>query len=235
VVQPRAQGRRRLKDGGSIVAWGDNQLGQCNVPAPNTNFVAIAGGGSHGLGLKADGSIVAWEWNEFGQCNVPPPNSGFVAVAAGHRHSLGLKDDGSIVAWGWDHHGQCNVPPPNTGFVAVAGGTWHSLGLIGETTAVFDESGTGAMRHSLSVVPNPFRSSTTIHYALPEPTPVRLTIHDVSGRRVRVLQGGSQDAGHWHVEWNGRDDLGETVATGLYLVRLESGAETRIGRVVLVP
>jgi hypothetical protein len=34
---------------GSIVGWGDNSLGQCNVPAPNTDFVAVASGGGHGL------------------------------------------------------------------------------------------------------------------------------------------------------------------------------------------
>jgi len=49
-----------LKDDGSIVAWGRNTFGQCNVPAPNTGFIAIAVGYAHSLGLKNDGSIVAW-------------------------------------------------------------------------------------------------------------------------------------------------------------------------------
>ncbi len=42
-----------LKADGSIVAWGANGDGQRNVPAPNTAFVAVAGGGQHSLGLKA--------------------------------------------------------------------------------------------------------------------------------------------------------------------------------------
>jgi hypothetical protein len=42
-----------LKADGSIVAWGSNDGGQCDVPEPNTGFVAIAGGGSHRLGIKA--------------------------------------------------------------------------------------------------------------------------------------------------------------------------------------
>jgi hypothetical protein len=73
------------------VAWGHNDYGQCNVPSPNTGFVAVAGGYEHSLGLKADGSIVAWGSNEYGQCNVPSPNTDFVAVAGGWYHSLGLK------------------------------------------------------------------------------------------------------------------------------------------------
>jgi hypothetical protein len=116
-----------------IVAWGYNGYAQCNVPAPNTDFVAVAAGWRHSLGLKADGSIVAWGDNTYAQCNVPSPNASFIAVAAGSTHSLGLKSEGSIVAWGRNNSGQCNVPSPNTSFVAVAGGgNWSnsfSLGL----------------------------------------------------------------------------------------------------------
>ncbi|HOB74995.1 MAG TPA: RCC1 domain-containing protein, partial [Phycisphaerae bacterium] len=76
------------------MAWGDNDYGQCNVPAPNSGFVVVAAGWFHSLGLKADGSIVAWGANWYGQCNVPAPNSGFVAVAAGGHHNLAIRGDG---------------------------------------------------------------------------------------------------------------------------------------------
>lgn len=76
----------------------------------NSNFVALAGGWSHSLGLKSGGSIAAWGSNEYGQCNVPEPNTDFVALAGGMDHSLGLKSDGSIVAWGDNSAGQCDVP-----------------------------------------------------------------------------------------------------------------------------
>jgi alpha-tubulin suppressor-like RCC1 family protein len=84
-----------LKSDGSIVAWGDNDLGQCSVPSPNTGFLAVAGGAYHSLGLKSDGSIVAWGRNDYGQCSVPSPNTGFLAVAAGYYHSLGVKRPGT--------------------------------------------------------------------------------------------------------------------------------------------
>jgi PKD repeat protein len=115
---------------GSIVAWGWNKYGQCNVPAPNSGFIAIAAGeGHHNLGLKVDGSVVAWGYNNHGQCNVPTPNSGFVAIAAGGGHSLGLKDDGSVVVWGQNNYGIYDVPAPNSDFIAIAAGQVHSLGL----------------------------------------------------------------------------------------------------------
>ena len=49
-----------LKADGTTVGWGSNTYGQCNVPSPNSGFVAIAAGSSYSLGLKANGSIVAW-------------------------------------------------------------------------------------------------------------------------------------------------------------------------------
>ncbi len=80
-----------LKSDGTIVAWGDNDYGQCDVPAPNADFVAVAAGWWHSLGLKSDGTIVAWGLNGYGQCNVPAPNADFVAIAGGGMWSLGLR------------------------------------------------------------------------------------------------------------------------------------------------
>jgi len=87
------------------------------VPWPNADFVAVAAGWNHTLGLWSDGAVVAWGWNYDGQCTVPSPNANFVAVAGGFAHSLGLKSDGTIVAWGWNDYGQCAVPSPNANFV----------------------------------------------------------------------------------------------------------------------
>ncbi|HVP12842.1 MAG TPA: M6 family metalloprotease domain-containing protein, partial [Phycisphaerae bacterium] len=130
----------------NIMAWGMNDSGQCDVPVPNGEFVAVAAGRGHTLGLRANGSIAAWGLNDHGQCNIPEPNTGFVAIAAGGWHSLGLKADGSLVAWGLNDHGQCDIPEPNTGFAAIAGGGYHSLGLKADGSitawgADTDESG----------------------------------------------------------------------------------------------
>ena len=70
------------------------------------DFIAVAGGGRHSLGLKSDGTVVAWGRNDESQCDVPAPNADFVAVAGGGGHSLGLRSDGTIVAWGYNSEGQ---------------------------------------------------------------------------------------------------------------------------------
>jgi len=121
---------------GPVTAWGDNGLGQCDVPADSMSFVAIAAGGQHALALAPDSSIVAWGDNSYGQCDVPSTGGDVVAVSAGWNHSLGLRADGSIVSWGSNSHGQCNVPAPNADFVSISAGALHSLGLKADGSIV---------------------------------------------------------------------------------------------------
>lgn len=127
---------------GPIVAWGRNVEGQCNVPPPNSDFIAVAGGRYHSLGLKANGTVEAWGGNYDadgiyrGQSNPPVPNRGFVAIAAGWYHNLGLRTDGSIVVWGDTSNGKGAVPVPNSNFDAIAAGCYYSLGLRGDGSIV---------------------------------------------------------------------------------------------------
>ena len=84
--------------------------------------------------------------------------------------------------------------------------------------------------------PNPFNASTTIAFDLPETLPVRLVVHDLLGRRVRVLHGGEAlAAGHHRSTWDGHDGEGGPVASGVYLYRLTAGADfTAAGRMALI-
>jgi len=123
-------------EAGSIVRLGPCANPHCNVPAPNSGFVAVATGNYHSMGLRSDGSIAAWGMCDVEQCDVPLPNSGFTAIAAGDSHSLALRPDGSIAAWGSNEMGQLNVPAPNTGFVAISAGLLHSLALRSDGSIV---------------------------------------------------------------------------------------------------
>jgi parallel beta-helix repeat protein len=71
--------------------------------------------------------------------------------------------------------------------------------------------------------PNPFNPSTTIAFDLPENVRVALRIYDVSGRLVRSLMGGEiVTAGRHKAVWNGRNDAGNSVASGVYYYRIET-------------
>jgi hypothetical protein len=71
--------------------------------------------------------------------------------------------------------------------------------------------------------PNPSAAGAEIRFALPRPADVELGIYDVTGALVRRLVQGAQPAGYRQVGWNGCDEFGRRVATGVYYCRFEAG------------
>jgi hypothetical protein len=82
--------------------------------------------------------------------------------------------------------------------------------------------------------PNPFNPSTTITFSLPESGKASLTVYDITGRKVRTLVSERMIAGVHSVVWDGRDERGEMVASGIYLARLESGTTARTVKMLLM-
>jgi len=74
--------------------------------------------------------------------------------------------------------------------------------------------------------PNPFNPSTSISYTMPRDGMVRLTVHDLRGRLVRTLVDGSRAEGRQSAVWNGRNEAGAAVASGVYVYRLQAGGQT---------
>jgi len=82
--------------------------------------------------------------------------------------------------------------------------------------------------------PNPFNPVTTIDYSISQKTPVDLTIYDVTGRRVRSLVREKQFPGGYSVTWDGRNDGGRPVATGVYFYRLIAGRNINVKKMVIL-
>ena len=80
--------------------------------------------------------------------------------------------------------------------------------------------------------PNPFNSTTTINYDLPKDTGVILKIYNLLGQEVKTLVNRNQMAGYQSVQWNGKDDLGNSVNSGTYLYRLEAGDKIQVKKMV---
>lgn len=85
----------------------------------------------------------------------------------------------------------------------------------------------------MTVFPNPFNPSTTVAFDLPRAGVVTIEVFDLAGRRVRSLLDESLEAGLHSVTWNGRDDRGVGVGSGVYLVKLVTPAGT-VSRQVLM-
>jgi flagellar hook assembly protein FlgD len=70
--------------------------------------------------------------------------------------------------------------------------------------------------------PNPFNPTTVLPFALDRSQDVRLEIYNVLGQRIRTLVSGPMDAGFHTLVWNGHNDIGHSVAAGLYFTLLET-------------
>jgi len=131
---------------GKVVAWGNNDHLQLNVPLGLNDAIAISAGQYHNLALRANGTVVAWGENGDGQASVPAGLSNVVAISAGYMHNLALKKDGSVVAWGNNWYGQGIAPADLTNITAISAGYLHNIVLRSNGVAVawgWDGSGNG--------------------------------------------------------------------------------------------
>jgi hypothetical protein len=101
--------------------------------------------------------------------------------------------------------------------------TWFGPNLLAASTGL-PEAVVLVQNH-----PNPFNPRTTIHFEIAETGPVRLTVHDLRGRRLATLVDEVRNAGPGDVVWEGLDDRGRALSSGTYFIRLETpqGVSTR--------
>jgi len=94
---------------------------------------------------------------------------------------------------------------------------------IATVTAVEDEEVVVPSEYSLSQnYPNPFNPSTTIKFALPQEGPVSLKVYNMLGQEVKTLVSGVKNAGTYNLTWNGTDDAGNKVSSGVYIFRIKA-------------
>lgn len=81
--------------------------------------------------------------------------------------------------------------------------------------------------------PNPFNPETRIQYFLPSDSEVSIRIYDVQGKQVRELLNEGQSSGTYTITWDGFNDSGNQVPSGVYFIRLSTGDETLSKRIVM--
>ncbi len=82
--------------------------------------------------------------------------------------------------------------------------------------------------------PNPFNPQTSIRYALPQDAQVKLVIYNVLGQKIKTLVDEFQSAGHKVVWWDGKDERGDQVASGVYFYRLKADEFSEAKKMLLV-
>ena len=122
---------------------------------------------------------------------------------------------------------------------------FDSLGLLGSDSSdhafAITQPVTGVEEPAAPLVaalyqnsPNPFNPDTSIRFDLARPSQALLTIHGADGRMIRKLIDRPMPAGRQRAVWDGRDDQGRTVATGVYFYRLTAGTFRASRRLVLL-
>ena len=135
---------------------------------------------------------------------------------------------------------------PISALLAADGKTLTSIGRIyqlaanSQSTGVDESKPVATLPKTLTLAPsypNPFAitraAATRIVYTLPQEHEVSLRIYDVLGRLTRQIVHGRQAAGSYELSWNGRNELGEAVTSGIYFAVLQAGAQKLMQKIIV--
>jgi len=110
-------------------------------------------------------------------------------------------------------------------------GFWKS----GWWSIITDSELPDAVRNELfQNYPNPFNPTTTIKYSMAREGNVVLVVYNVTGQRIRTLVNESKPVGTYSTVWDGRNDGGRSVATGIYFYHLRAGSFSEVRKMVLL-
>jgi hypothetical protein len=108
--------------------------------------------------------------------------------------------------------------------------------LEGATVSIGDDN-TGILPQQVSLqqnYPNPFNATTSIQFSLNTSEDVTLSVYDILGRNVNTLYSGTLAAGNHSITWNGTDESGDVVSTGVYFYRLETSDNVSTKQMLLL-
>jgi hypothetical protein len=102
-------------------------------------------------------------------------------------------------------------------------GFWQPEGATGVREQAHSPDAGPLVNRLYAPQPNPFRNALALRYSLTAAAHASLSIHDLAGRRVRVLVNAQQKPGRYSLRWDGRDQAGRSLANGVYFCRLVAG------------
>lgn len=120
-------------DDNGVICWGNNDLGQTDVPTSLNHVIDLSAKGLHSCALQADGQIICWGSNSDGQLDVPALDHP-VQVSVGASHSCALDSTG-VHCWGDNIYGQTDVPTDLVDPIQVSAGGFHTCALDGNGIA----------------------------------------------------------------------------------------------------
>ncbi|HOH47110.1 MAG TPA: FlgD immunoglobulin-like domain containing protein, partial [Candidatus Cloacimonadota bacterium] len=113
-------------------------------------------------------------------------------------------------------------------------GGWNRSGNIYQATPNADPSTPEVQTELVGNYPNPFNPETTIRFSLQNAGTVSLNVYNARGQLVRSLVNNQMASGAHSVVWNGLDDSGRGVSSGIYYYRMQAGNFNQTRKMVLV-
>lgn len=110
----------------------------------------------------------------------------------------------------------------------------HDQGDLKKHSILADESSSSESYARFQNHPNPFNPETSISYTIPEASHVTLEIYNISGERIATLINEQSDSGYHSVNWDSKDDLGRSVAGGIYFCKIQVGSYHKTIRMLLL-
>ena len=120
-------------------------------------------------------------------------------------------------------------------FRFVSNETTHTIGALIDDVGIYLEHVSGIEEKRITGLPekwtlepnypNPFNPETTINYGVPENGPVQILIYNLRGELIRTLVNSNHSTGWYNVKWNGQNDSGISVSTGVYIYSLRSSGK----------
>ena len=115
---------------GRIEVWGSPSIPLELLDVPEyEDFISLALGTYHGIGLRQDGTLVSWGRDTYGQISGTPAGTGFIAVDTGLLYSIVLHEDGTVYSWGGGLCSSIDYAPAGTGFSDISAGYGFALAL----------------------------------------------------------------------------------------------------------
>ncbi|MDD2890914.1 MAG: FlgD immunoglobulin-like domain containing protein [bacterium] len=101
-------------------------------------------------------------------------------------------------------------------------------------TSIAVEENSNKNTFAVKVSPNPFTLNTNVCYSIENKEKVQVGIYDVTGKLVRQLVDGEQDAGSHTAYWNGKNDLGNKIGTGIYFCVVNTGIHKNVSKILSI-
>ncbi len=214
------------------------------------NFSSVGGQPRNGIAMVVPLGLASWNPAANGAVysiaavgNTAYAGGTFTAIGAQARNHIAAIDGTGMptAPTAWDPNALGGSPPGvvyallESAGTLYAGGTFtsiadtphsHFAGMGEIVTAVESEPVPGVTPIALMAAPNPFDQSTKIQFSLRTAGETRVSVYDVTGRRVREIHSGWLPSGRHTMPWDGCEESGKPVAAGVYFlgVRTEAGS-----------